>query len=101
MTVAHLGTAKFNAAFGQGMLEPQVAHHGTDHRTLQFPPVVRRPGSVTFLKAIWIDGELTQGVQLSDESGAVWYAVYHLEQQRDKSWRIAGCDVFPSQGKMV
>lgn len=64
-------------------------------------PVVYRPSSVTFLKAAWVDGELTQGVQMTDETGAVWLAVYHLEKQRDKTWRIAGCDVFPSQGRMV
>jgi hypothetical protein len=64
-------------------------------------PVVHRPASVTFLKAIWIEGTLTQGVQLTDASGAVWIAVYQLEQQRDRSWRIAGCEVFPSQGRMV
>jgi Domain of unknown function (DUF4864) len=64
-------------------------------------PVVHRPASVTFLKAAWIDGALTQGVQLADATGTVWLAVYQLEQQRDKSWRIAACEVFPSQGRMV
>jgi Domain of unknown function (DUF4864) len=64
-------------------------------------PVVYRPTSVVFLNPEWVEGQLVQGVHLTDASGALWLAVYRLERQPDKSWRISGCDVQPSSGKMT
>jgi hypothetical protein len=64
-------------------------------------PVVYRPASVVFLNPEWIEGQLVQGVHLTDASGALWLAVYRLERQPDKSWRISGCEVQPSSGKMT
>jgi Domain of unknown function (DUF4864) len=62
-------------------------------------PVVYRPTQVNFLQPVWIEGQLVQGVHLSDAEGALWLAVYRLERQPDKSWRISGCDVQPASGK--
>ena len=64
-------------------------------------PVVYRPRSVTFLNPEWVQGQLVQGVHLTDSSGALWLAIYRLERQPDKSWRISGCEVQPSSGKMT
>lgn len=64
-------------------------------------PVVYRPASVTFLAPMRIDGQLVQGVQLTDSAGSLWLAVYRLERQPDRSWRIGGCDVQASAGKMT
>ena len=64
-------------------------------------PVVVRPASVAFLKPEFIDGVLVQAVQMSDASGAVWLAVYQMQRQRDKSWRIAGCDVVRGTSQMT
>lgn len=64
-------------------------------------PVVYRPAAVTFLIPLRVDGELFQGVHLTDAAGALWLATYRLERQTDGSWRIAGCDVQPAQGKMI
>lgn len=64
-------------------------------------PVVYRPATVTFLNPEWVQGQLVQGVHLTDASGALWLAVYRLERQADKSWRISGCDVQPSAGRMT
>ena len=64
-------------------------------------PVVYRHASATFLEPAWVDGTLLQGVHLSDASGSVWLAVYQLERQPDKSWRIAGCTVQPADGKLT
>lgn len=78
---------------------------GTPDRFMQMVragyPVVYRPASVVFLNPEWVQGQLLQGVHLTDASGALWLAVYRLERQPDKSWRIAGCDVQPSPGKMT
>lgn len=64
-------------------------------------PVVYRPASVTFLNPEWVQGQLVQGVHLTDASGALWLAIYRLERQADKSWRISGCEVQPSAGRMT
>lgn len=91
-------------AFSFASPRTRKAFEGPDHFMAMVKahyPVVHRPASVTFLKAAWIDGALTQGVQLSDATGVVWLAVYQFELQRDKTLRIAACEVFPSQGLMV
>ena len=64
-------------------------------------PAVYRAASVTFLIPLRIDGELVQGVHLTDADGALWLATYRLERQRDGALRISGCDVQPASGKMV
>lgn len=64
-------------------------------------PAVYRPATVNFLNPGWVQGQLVQGVHLTDASGALWLAVYRLERQADKSWRINGCDVQPSTGRLT
>jgi len=64
-------------------------------------PVVYRPATVTFLHPERVQGQWVQGVHLSDAGGALWLATYRLERQADGSWRISGCDVQPSSGKMT
>ena len=64
-------------------------------------PVVYRPASVAFLKPELIDGEVIQGVRMTDANGASWLAVYQMQRQPDKSWRIGGCQVVPSQERMT
>ena len=64
-------------------------------------PVVYRPASVRFLAPVWVEGTLLQGVHMTDAVGALWVAVYQLERQPDKSWRIAGCTVQAASGKLT
>ena len=64
-------------------------------------PVVYRPAAVTFLTPHRLDGQWIQGVHMTDATGALWLAVYRLEQLPDRSWRISGCDVRPASGKMA
>ncbi|HSC62843.1 MAG TPA: DUF4864 domain-containing protein [Caldimonas sp.] len=64
-------------------------------------PVVYRPAGVTFLIPLQVDGDLLQGVHLTDGAGALWLATYRLQRQADGSWRIAGCGVQPATGKMI
>lgn len=54
-------------------------------------PVVYRPASVTFLKPESIGDDAVQRVQMLDSGGASWLAVYSLQRQKDKTWRISGC----------
>lgn len=64
-------------------------------------PVVYRPAAVIFLNPVRVEGQLVQGVQLTDAEGGLWLALYRLERQPDRSWRISGCEVQPSAGKMT
>lgn len=64
-------------------------------------PVVYRPASVTFLKPEVADQELVQPVHMTDQSGSTWVAIYRLQRQDDKSWRIGGCVLLPRAGKTV
>ena len=64
-------------------------------------PVVYRHATVGFLKPERVDGSLVQGVHLTDERGVLWLALYRLERQRDKSWRISACQLLPTQGRVA
>ena len=59
-------------------------------------PMLIRPASISFLRPQARAGGIAQAVQLRDRAGAVWLAVYELEQQPDQSWRISGCAVAPA-----
>ena len=65
-------------------------------------PVVYRPSAVVLSPSgVGARAELVQGVHLTDAGGALWLAVYQLERQPDESWRISGCNVQPSAGKLT
>lgn len=64
-------------------------------------PVVYRPASVAFLKPQWLDGELVQGVHMSDENGVLWLALYRLQRQKNKSWRISACQLVHAEGRVT
>ena len=78
------------------------AQFGTPDRFLAMVrtgyPMVYRPASVTFFKPELISGGLVQAVQFADLDGSDWIATYRMQRQRDKSWRINGCNVAPSAG---
>jgi DNA-binding transcriptional LysR family regulator len=62
-------------------------------------PVVYRPASVAFLLPESADGQVIQRVRLTDSNGAAWLAIYSVERQADKSWRINGCVVTRDSGR--
>lgn len=64
-------------------------------------PAVYRPVSVIFLKPEVIDGETLQLVQLSDQEGAVWTAAYRMQRQKNQLWRINGCALEKSAGRVT
>jgi len=64
-------------------------------------PVVYRPAAVVFLKPETADDELVQPVHMTDQSGLNWLALYRLQRQGDKTWRIGGCVLVPRAGKTV
>ena len=62
-------------------------------------PVVYRPASVTFLKPELDAAEVVQPVKMTDGQGGAWLAVYRVQRQKDKSWRIGGCVVVAERGQ--
>jgi hypothetical protein len=60
---------------------------------------VYRPASMAFIDTSVDDGTPIQVVQFSDADGAVWIGFYSMQRQRDKSWKINGCQLVP--GKAV
>lgn len=64
-------------------------------------PVVYRPASVVFLKAEGSGNEVVQKVQMLDATGTSYLALYSLQRQKDKTWRISGCAVIENKGRMA
>ncbi len=64
-------------------------------------PVVYRPASVTFLKAKPDATLVVQPVHMTDGLGSSWLAMYRLQRQKDKSWRIAGCVLVADSGQSI
>jgi hypothetical protein len=64
-------------------------------------PVVYRPASVAFLKPESLDDQVIQRVQMTDDRGDAWLAIYSLQRQKDKAWRITGCQVVKNKGRMA
>ena len=64
-------------------------------------PVVYRPATVAFLKANGKDDDVIQRVQMVDAEGESWLAIYSLQRQKNRSWRITGCSVVQNKGRMA
>ncbi|MEO7400629.1 MAG: DUF4864 domain-containing protein [Polaromonas sp.] len=64
-------------------------------------PVIYRPASVAFLKPESRDEQVIQRVQMIDANGDAWLAIYSLQRQKNKSWRITGCAVVENKGRMA
>ena len=64
-------------------------------------PAIYRPASTAFLKPEGHYSQVIQRVQMIDASGSAWLAIYSLQQQKDKTWRITGCSVVANKGRMA
>ena len=62
-------------------------------------PVVYRPASSAFLVVEGAGSQAVQRVQMQDATGDAFLATYTLERQKDKTWRITGCQVAVSKGQ--
>jgi hypothetical protein len=57
-----------------------------------YPPVYRHK-SFEFGEARTANGRIAQRVQIVDDNGEAWEAMYTLEQQPDGSLKITGCSL--------
>jgi hypothetical protein len=60
-------------------------------------PMLIRPASISFFRAVAGDGVVFQAVQFRDREGNFWRAIYELQRQPDRNWRINGCAVAPDE----
>lgn len=56
-------------------------------------PAVYRPRRVAFDAPRGEGDERIQPVRVVDTDGVAWIAVYLMQRQRDRSWRIGGCQL--------
>ncbi|MBW3656565.1 MAG: DUF4864 domain-containing protein [Gemmatimonadetes bacterium] len=64
-------------------------------------PMVYRPASVNFHKPEEDEGTVLQLVEIKDDSGKSWLAVFALERQADSSWAISGCAVAENRWQSI
>ncbi len=57
---------------------------------------VYRAGSVRFVRLDAIDRQWVQTVQLVDQEGHVWRALFTMNRQADKIWKVGGCQLVPT-----
>ena len=62
-------------------------------------PAVYRPRAVRILDPAVVGGEIVQAVEVVGPDGTVMMALYTMQHQPDKAWRIAGCRLVPTAGK--
>jgi hypothetical protein len=62
-------------------------------------PVVYRHATVAYLKPELEQGAVTQAVHFTDAAGGLWLALYRLERQSDRSWRISACQLVRTEGR--
>jgi hypothetical protein len=58
---------------------------------------VYRPRTYRFLRSAILDGEPVQPIEVIALDGAVSIAVFSMERQRNRSWRISGCRLLESK----
>jgi len=98
--------ARDDAATAFSFAAPNVrASVGTASRFMDMVrksyPAIYRPASTAFLQPEEHHGQVIQRLQLMDDDGNAWLALYSLQRQKDKTWRITGCQVIPNKGRMA
>ena len=98
--------ARDDAATAFSFAAPNVrASVGTASRFMDMVrksyPAIYRPASTAFLQPEEHHGQVIQRVQLMDGDGNAWLALYSVQRQKDKAWRITGCQVIPNKGRMA
>lgn len=79
------------------------AHFGTAEIFMQMVKTgyapVHNPRAVLFADLITIEGYPAQQVMLMSSNAELVQAVYVMEQQPDRTWRINGCFLMPVSGQ--
>jgi hypothetical protein len=54
---------------------------------------VYRSASVRFVRVELTEGQWVQTVQITDEEGKVWRALFTMRRQPDRGWKVGGCQL--------
>jgi len=63
--------------------------------------VVYRPASTSFMQPVGHAGNALLKVRMTDADSGNWEALYTLQKQGNKVWRITGCVVTEASGTMI
>lgn len=58
----------------------------------QYPPIYHYQ-TVIFSRPELIDGNAIQVVRVTDSDSHVWLAIFSVQQEEDRTWKIDGCDL--------
>jgi hypothetical protein len=58
----------------------------------EYNPIYRHRAAI-FQAPEVVDGDAIQMVRITDSDGAVWVAVFQMQQEKDKSWKVDGCEL--------
>lgn len=64
-------------------------------------PMVYRPSAVNFHKPEEDGNSVLQLVEITDDDAKSWLALFALERQPDRSWRISGCVVAENRWQSI
>jgi Domain of unknown function (DUF4864) len=64
-------------------------------------PMIYRPASIAFLRPEAQNEQVIQRVQMLDTDNNAWLAIYSLQRQKDRAWRITGCKVVANKWRMA
>ena len=62
---------------------------------------IYNPREVKFLTPSIVSGRILQGIQFMSDENQLLIAVFTLERQEDKSWKIKACDLLPMESKIA
>jgi Domain of unknown function (DUF4864) len=60
---------------------------------------IYNPRELKFLTPSIVQGRIMQGVQFLSDENQVFLAVFTVEKQEDKSWKIKACELMPVESK--
>lgn len=59
------------------------------------------PREIKFLTPSIVSGRILQGIQFLSDENQLLLAVFTLERQQDKTWKIKACDMLPIESKIA
>lgn len=58
----------------------------------EYAPIYRYQRAI-FSSPEMVDGDAVQIVRVTDSSSRVWLAIFWMQQEEDRSWKIDGCEL--------
>ena len=66
----------------------------------EYNPIYRFQQAI-FSEPTRVDGDAIQVVRVTDSTSRVWLAVFWMQQGEDRSWKIDGCELLPTEAVSV